>query len=54
MIKWFKSLSKESKKNIVMMVLIMIMFIIGIIVRWDYISAELGGLADRYKEMFNR
>lgn len=34
------------------MVLLVLMFIIGIIVRWDFIGKELGTTVDRYSDMF--
>lgn len=49
----FYSYSRESRQNIIVMLLLVIMFIIGITVRWDYIKKELSGSVDRYVQVFN-
>lgn len=49
----FKAMPKQSRNNIVVMILLVIMFIVGIIVRWDYISKELIGVKDTYVEVFS-
>lgn len=49
----FYSYSRESRQNIIVMLLLVIMFIIGIAVRWDYIKKEMGGSVDRYVQIFN-
>ncbi len=50
----FNALPKDSRRNIIMMIILMVMFIIGIIIRWDYIGGELKGTTDTYKELFTR
>lgn len=35
------------------MFLLIIMFIVGITLRWDYIKEEIGSSVDRYVQMFN-
>lgn len=49
----FYSYSKESRQTLIIMFLLIIMFIIGITLRWDYIEQEIGGSVDRYVQMFN-
>lgn len=45
-------MTKESKRNIIAMCIIGLMFIIGIIVRWDYVSKEFKFGIDRYTKGF--
>lgn len=49
----FYALSKESRKNIIVMLILVLMFIIGIIVRWSYVSTEIKDSVNRYVEVFN-
>lgn len=49
----FHSYSKESRQTLMIMFLLIIMFIVGITLRWDYIKEEIGGSVDRYVQMFN-
>lgn len=44
-------MEKNQKTNIVMMGALIVLFIIGIIVRWDYIVKEL---TETFEIMFNR
>lgn len=49
----FKSLPIESRRNIVVMVIICFMFIIGIVFRWGYIKTEVTDSVNRYIEAVN-
>ena len=37
MLKWFK----KQNTNVKLMIILIILFVIGIIIRWDYISGEI-------------
>ena len=39
-----------NRRNIVIMIILALMFIVGIIIRWDYISKEAGESIGRYFE----
>ncbi len=52
--KWFKSQTKESRRNIILMILLILMFILGIIIRRDFIGSEMQGTVDKYKKLFSR
>ena len=41
---------KSSKRNVKMIIIIMVLFIIGIIIRWDYVSTEI---SEGWKRGFN-
>lgn len=45
-------MTKESKKNVIIMCIIGLMFIVGIILRWDYISKEAKFGVERYTNAF--
>lgn len=45
-------MTKESKRTIIVMCFIGLMFIVGIIVRWDYVSKEFKFGIDRYTKGF--
>lgn len=49
----FDALPKESRTNIIVMMIIGLMFIVGIIVRWGYVSTEIKDSVNRYVEVFN-
>lgn len=46
-------MTKESKRNIIVMCVIGLLFVIGIIVRWEYVSKELKFGVDRYTKGFD-
>ena len=50
----FKALPKESRNNIVVMIILMFLFIVGIATRWDYIKTEVGDSVNRYVEVFDQ
>ncbi|MEG1554981.1 MAG: hypothetical protein RSB93_06005 [Rikenellaceae bacterium] len=45
-------MTKESKRNIIVMCIIGAMFLIGIAVRWDYVTREIKFSIDRYTKGF--
>lgn len=49
----FTALPKESRTNIIVMIILGLMFVVGIIIRWDYISGEVSSTVDHYVDMFD-
>ena len=49
----FKALTPESRKNIIGMLILGVLFIIGIITRWEYTKTEIGDSVNRYVEVFD-
>lgn len=49
----YKGQTKESRRMIVIMILLVIMFVIGIFIRWDYIKGEVKEGVNRYIEVFD-
>lgn len=45
-------MTKESKTNIIAMIVVIVILTIGIIMRWNYISKELGDTFGRYSDIF--
>lgn len=44
---------KQSRTTIFIMILLVVMFITGIIIRWDYIAKEVSSSVDHYIHFFN-
>ena len=42
--------TKARKNNIIMLSLLIVVFIIGIIIRWDYVSSEISTTVEGYFE----